>query len=78
MMKVTSPPPPPPLPDQVIEVSGKYLVSQFLPSMDGYLVAQKCEQVAKGVVIIMCVIHVLHCIFSPQRYSNASSSMGMT
>ena len=66
---------PPPTPAQVIEVSGKYLVSLFLPSMDGYLVAQKCEQVVQGVVII---IYVIHGIFSPQRYSNASSSMGMT
>ena len=70
MMKVTSPPP-----AQVIEVSGKHLVSLFLPSMDGYLVAQKCEQVVQGAVIIMCVIHG---VFSPQRYSNANSSMGMT
>ena len=43
--------------------------------MDGYLVAQKCEQVVQGAVIIMCVIHS---VFSPHRYSNTSSSMGMT
>ena len=43
--------------------------------MDGYLIAQKCEQVLQGAVIIVCVIHS---VFSPQRYSNASSSMGMT
>ena len=43
--------------------------------MDGYLVAQKCEQVVQGAVIIICVIHS---VFSPQRYSYVWSSMGMT
>ena len=43
--------------------------------MDGYLVAQKCEQVVLGAVIIMCVIQS---VISPQRCSNVSSRMGMT
>ena len=30
--------------------------------MDGYLVAQKCEQVVQGAVIIMCVIHIVYSI----------------
>ena len=67
MMNVTTPPPVIEVIEaQVTEVSGKHLVSFFLHSMDGYLVAKKCEQVVQGAVIIMCVIHS---VFSPQRYS---------
>ena len=64
MMKETSPPPPPPpQPAQVIEVSGKHLVSLFLPSIDGYLVAQKCEQVLQGAVVATDFIQHMRIVY---------------
>ena len=53
MMKKTSPPPAGSSPRSITQ-------TLFQTSMDGYLVAQKCEQVVLGAVIIICVIHIVY------------------